>query len=480
MSWLAFVLNIDLMNEPQKKITLDKKEAERRTFMLTGPALKVLISISLPLVFYNCLNQCFQFIDTLIAADISSNVVSAVSFIQQLQTMLLATGHALAVGGGIIISRYYGAGDMENVSKYISTLFFTGCAVALTILGIFVPLAKQFLIIMNMPEDLIQTGTTYFRIEICSLVSVFINTIYLATEKARGNTKRIMYYNLLVLFSKTILTVIFVYTVKKDIIMLALATLLSHSVLTFIALINLSSKKNVFQVSVKKISFKWKFFKPIITLSLPIFLEKFVFAFGKAIVNSMAANYGSLIVGALGVSNRLGGCATTPPQGVQEAESTLISQNVGAQNKKRAVEFFFKTALVNLTMGVFFLILMFNCKDLLINLFAKGNVDFAHEISKIYHYEIWGSIFLAAGTTVQGMLYGFGFTRLAMILNIIRLFGYRIPTLWYIQNMTSLGSEGVGLTMFISNALYGITTIITSFFVIRKLIKEIKTAKQCV
>jgi Na+-driven multidrug efflux pump len=123
---------------------------------------------------------------------------------------------------------------------------------------------------------------------------------------------------------------------------------------------------------------------------------------------------------------------------------------------------------------------MFNCKDLLINLFAKGNVDFAHEISKIYHYEIWGSIFLAAGTTVQGMLYGFGFTRLAMILNIIRLFGYRIPTLWYIQNMTSLGSEGVGLTMFISNALYGITTIITSFFVIRKLIKEIKTAKQCV
>jgi Na+-driven multidrug efflux pump len=190
----------------------------------------------------------------------------------------------------------------------------------------------------------------------------------------------------------------------------------------------------------------------------------------------MAAPYGSLIVGALGVSHRLGGCATTPPQGVQEAESTLISQNVGACNKKRAISFFFKTALVIMTMGVFFLILMFNCKEILINLFAKGNKDFAFEISKIYHYEIWGSIFLAAGTTIQGMLYGFGFTRLAMILNIIRLFGYRIPTLWYIQNMTNLGSEGVGLTMFISNALYGITTIITSIFVTRKLIREIKTS----
>ena len=466
------------MDNSKPQIILGEKERIRREYMLKGPALRVLIAISLPLVFYNCLNQCFQFLDTLIAADISSSVVSAVSFIQQLQTMLLATGHALAVGGGIIISRYYGAGDMDNVSKYISTLFFTGCSVALTILCIFVPLAKQFLIIMNMPSDLIPEGTTYFRIEICSLVAVFINTIYLATEKARGNTKKIMYYNLLVLFSKTLLTLLFVYKIKKDIIMLALATLLSHSVLTAIAVINLSSRKNVFQVSIKKMSFRWNVIKPIITLSLPIFLEKFVFAFGKAIVNSMAANYGSLIVGALGVSNRLGGCATTPPQGVQEAESTLISQNVGADNKKRAVEFFFKTALVIMSMGVFFLILMFNCKDLLINLFAKGNQEFAYEISKIYHYEIWGSIFLAAGTTVQGMLYGFGFTRLAMILNIVRLFGYRIPTLWYIQNMTSLGSEGVGLTMFISNALYGITTIITSFFVIRKLIKEIKAAKK--
>lgn len=462
-----------LSHMEDSNIKLDSKEAKRRNYILTGNTIKVLISIAAPLVFYNCLNQIFQFVDTLIAADIGSNVVGAVSFIQQLQTMLMATGHALAIGGGIIIALYYGKGDMENVSKYISTIFFTGCIIASIILIIFIPGAKQFLNLMNMPKDLIEVGTIYFMVEITSLVAVFINTIYLATEKARGNTKRIMFYNLLVLFSKTLLTVCFVYFVEKDIIMLALATLLSHSVLTIIALFNLFSNKNVFKVSIKKINFSWIFFKPILSLSIPIFLEKFVFSFGKAIINSMAASYGSLTVGALGVSNRLGGLATTPPMGVQEAESTLISQNVGNKNTKRALDFFYKTCLINGIMAILLFITMFTCKDWLINLFSKGNKEFALVISSIYQYEIYGSIFLACGTTVHGLLYGFGYTKLAMILNIMRLFAFRLPTLWIIQNFTSLGSEGVGWTMFISNGLYGVSTIIAVFFVIR----QIKTKK---
>ncbi|NLM01404.1 MAG: MATE family efflux transporter [Treponema sp.] len=456
------------------KILLSDKEAKRREFMLNGNTLQVLITIAAPLVFYNMLHQAFQFIDTWIAADIGSDVIGAVSFIQQLHTMLMATGQALAVGGGIIIARYYGAGDLENVSKYISTIFFTGCLIAFLILIIFIPGAEAFLRLMNMPEDLLDIGVIYFMVEITSLVAIFINTIYLSTEKSRGNTKKIMYYNILVVVAKTFFTIFFVYFCKKDIIMLALATLLSHSILTFIAIYNLTSKHNIFRVSVKNISFRWKTLKPVINLSLPIFFEKFVFNFGKAIVNSMAANYGSLTVGALGVSNRLGGLATTPPMGVQEAESTLISQNDGAKNTKRALDFFKNTILINGILAVFFLVVMMIFKDFLIGLFAKGNQEFANIITSIYQYEIYGSVFLAAGTTVHGFLYGFGYTKLAMILNILRLFAFRLPVLWIIQNFTNLGFEGVGWMMLISNALFGISTIIAAFFVYNKIKSKIK------
>ena len=112
------------MPEQEKTVVLSAKEAARREKMLYGKQLNVLFYIALPLVFYNSIGQVFQFIDTLIAADMSSEVVSTVSFVMQIEKMLQAIGSGLSIGGGILIGRSYGAGDMERVKKLISSIFF--------------------------------------------------------------------------------------------------------------------------------------------------------------------------------------------------------------------------------------------------------------------------------------------------------------------------------------------------------------------
>ena len=111
---------------PPKKedtITLDEKEALRREMILSGNMVKTIFLIALPLVFYNSLNQIFQLIDTLIAANMSAGVVSTVSFISQIETMLFAVGTGLSVGGSIIIARSYGEGDLEKVAGQIARFF---------------------------------------------------------------------------------------------------------------------------------------------------------------------------------------------------------------------------------------------------------------------------------------------------------------------------------------------------------------------
>lgn len=451
-------------------ITLSEQEEKKRQYMLNGNELAVLFYIALPLVFYNSINQIFQFIDTLIASNIGSATVSIVAFIQQLHTMLGAIGQGLAIGGGIIIARHYGAGNMEKVSKNISTIFFAALFVGSVILLIFIPFAEPFLRLCNMPEELIEEGIAYFIIEIIALVSMFINTIYLSTEKAKGNTKRIFIYNMMVVTIKTTLNILLVYGLHlEDILVLASATLLAHSTLTIIALVKLLNKKNPFKISLKNTSFTKEYLLPLINLSLPIFLEKFVFSFGKVIVNSMSASYGSMVVGALGVSNRIGGLATNPPTGFQEAEATLISQNIGNNNTKRAINFFKMTILTNLVFSSIVFFIMITFKENLIALFAKGDPLFAQEIRSIYSYEMYASVLIALSASVMGLLYGFGYTKISMILNIVRLFIFRIPPLWIIQNFTNIGTEGVGIAMLISNGLIGITATIVAFILVRKI-----------
>ncbi|MEJ5189986.1 MAG: MATE family efflux transporter, partial [Breznakiellaceae bacterium] len=190
------------------------------------------------------------------------------------------------------------------------------------------------------------------------------------------------------------------------------------------------------------------------------------------VVNSMSAAYGSMAIGALGVSNRIGGLVTMPPIGFQEAEATIISQNLGNKNTRRAFETFKIVCTINIILGIFFFILMSICKDTLIHLFARGDPLFSQEIAKVYNYERYASGLLAISSSVMGLLYGFGYTRISMILNLLRLFVFRIPPLWYFQHYTNLKTEGLGLSMMISNMMMGISAIIAALLVIYRWKKE--------
>ena len=459
-------------------VTLDEKEARRRDMILNGPQTKTICYIALPLVFYNSLHQIFQLIDTVIAANMSAGVVSTVSFIGQIQTMLYAIGTGLSVGGSILISRSYGAGNMEKARTQISTLFFACLVIGGVILALALPFAYPFLKLLRMPDDLIRQGTMYFTLTILNIIFHFINMIYLAIEKSRGNTKTIMWCNMLVMFAKTLFNIIVIILNKTAavgvniaMLLLPVATMGAEALLTIIALKNLTGRKNPFRLSIHCCAFKSNFIVPLANLSIPIFLEKFIFAFGKVIVNSMCASMGTTVVGALGVSNRLGGFSTNPPAAFQEVESSLISQNLGNRNINRALGIFRRTFLINLGIAFAFFVIMIVFKNSIIMVFAKGDADFAAEINVIYTYECWGSVLLSINASVMGLLYGFGKTRISMLLNITRLFIYRIPPLYLLMHFTNIGIPAVGMAMLISNGLTGVTSGIVAAVFIYKIKK---------
>lgn len=474
------------MQIPSNKIIqaeLSQKDQNRRTLMLTGSQFKALILISLPLVFYACIGQIFQLIDTIIAANMSANTISTVSFVAQLEKMIMATATAISIGGGVLIGRTFGSGDMEKFRREVNTLFFLGIFAGLAILVIIIPLMYQILKIFKMPAELIVQGTVYSSLLIGSCIFQFINTVFFAIQKAKGTTKIIMWGNLLVLGIKTSLNVLTMNLINHGIVssengiyFLPIATILAHLTLTVIAFVNMSSKKNPFRLNFKLCEFKSFFLKPLANLSVPVFLEKFIFAFGKALVNSMCASLGTTVVGALGVSDRICGLSTNPISGFQEAESSLVSNNIGAKQIKRAISFFYRTLALTTAYSVTFFIITGVFKRGIIGTFAKGDAGFAAEIIQIYNWERFDTILIALNTAVMGLLYGFGKTKVSMAINISRLFVFRIPFLLLFMYVPSLyakvGLSGIGMAMCISNSCTGIVAGIYAYCFIRKLKKS--------
>ena len=206
----------------------------------------------------------------------------------------------------------------------------------------------------------------------------------------------------------------------------------------------------------------------MIRQSLPVIAEKALFAFGKTIVNSMCTLYGPLMVGAMGVSNNLGGITTNPQNGFEQGSAAIISQNFGAGRFRRVLEAFYATAAFSMLLGAVISGLELWQLDFLSGLFDGGSEDFRRMIVMVYRYEVWGAVPLGLNAAVMALLYGLGKTRLTLILNFSRVFVFRIPVFWFLQHCTDVGEKSVGIVMMVSNISVAVAAALAAAVVIRR------------
>lgn len=448
------------------------KDEQFRDFALKGNMWRIMLYVGTPLAIYQSLNQIFKIFDSMMASHISANSVSTVAYLSQINLMLSAIGTGLAVGSSIKISEAYGAGDFNLIKKQVSTLFAMCLILSAALMLILIPNTVFLLKLTKTPDEFITEGTIYFILDLIGMVIGFFNNIYIAIERARGNSKRILYLNMIVIAMKLVLTALFVYVLHCGINMIAAATIISQLSLLIFAIISLAKTNNAFGFSLKSISFRDGTASPMIRLSLPVIVEKAAFAFGKVVINSMSTIYSAVTVGALGISNNIGGFTTNPQSGFQEGASAIISQSLGGGKPKRALEAFYCVLIINSAIGAVFMTLSLVFLKQISHMFAGNDTEFMQMISAIYRMEALGAVPLGINSAVMALLYGFGKTKITLFINFSRVFIFRVPVLWFLQKFTDLGNISVGIVMAVSNISIGILSVIIAVIEVRKIKRE--------
>ena len=455
------------------KAELSSRDRRFLDMSLNAPMWKVVLYVGTPLALYQGLAALFTILDTLMASHISKESVSAVAYLSQLRLMLSSVGGGLAVGAGIQISRAYGEGDFLLVRKRVSTLYATSLSVGLLMLAVILPFTGGFLRLAGTPPELIAVGRQYFIVQLFVMVVNFLNEVYIAVERARGNARRIFLLNIAVIVVKLSLTALFVYVLESGLVMIAVASLLSELTMFAFAVRFSLIGDSAFSFSPKAVSFREpRVLEPMVRQSVPVIAEKGLFAFGKTIVNSMCTVYGALMVGAMGVSNNLGAITTNPQNGYQEGSSAIISQNYGAGRFRRVLDAFYATAVISMLLGALISGLELWQLHFLSGLFDGGSEDFRGMIALVYRYEALGAVPLGLNAAVMALLYGLGQTKLTLVLNFARVFVFRIPVFWFLQHCTNFGEASVGLVMMVSNISVAVAAGITALVDIRRFKRE--------
>lgn len=472
-----------------KDVSLSQKEQRRRDFILHGNVFKVVLCIALPLFFFSLFNYLYSIIDTIMCAGLSSDALNAVGALSQANNMISAIGQGLGAGGSILIAREIGKGDYKKAKRFSSTVFFYVFLIAALTVVIVLPLTRPLLRLLNISETSIDVGYRYFMLSVCSSSVIMVNTVYMGVEKARGSTLPITLLNTGVVIVKVLLNVLFLYVIGlKDMFYVSLSTLIANSLLTLFIFVRIFFTKYLFRFSFQDVSFHFGMFRKVVSISFPVFLGKFIFSLGKVVINGLCKNFGDDVVGALGVSNNMGGSVTNPISSIEDSESSIISQNVGNKNMDRVIKTFLVGLLYALIIAVIGVIIV-TVFDSQITLFfarsAKNPEEYAKHISQVFFYEKMGIITLAINSAVLGLLYGLGMTKVASLMNIARVFVFRIPSFLILNRLVDLGVRlpgGVpldgflcaGLSMGISNILIGLVAVVVGICVVFRIRKRKK------
>ena len=176
-------------------------------------------------------------------------------------------------------------------------------------------------------------------------------------------------------------------------------------------------------------------------------------------------------MGALGISNNIGGLTTGWHAGMLDGASALISQNRGAGRYRRTLQLYGCLLLVDVAIGGAGLLLMNWGLPWLAQVFAQSKEQFdplfCEMIISIHRWEMLGYLTLGVNSATLALLLGYGRAKLTLALNVARVFVFRVPVLWAFQHFTALGAEAVGLAMMISNVCAGLSALAVAVPVVR-------------
>ncbi len=304
--------------------------------MTQGGIYSTMTAFAMPILLSQIFQQLYNTADSLIVGQfLGTEALAAVSSSGTLIFLLVSFFNGTAMGAGIVISRYFGERNEDNVSRAIHTNIAFGLISGLLLTVIGVIFTPTFLVWMNTNEDVLPVATEYFRYYFLGSLGLVMYNICRGIMNAIGDSKRPLYYLIFSSLLNVALDLLFVGAFKWGVWSAALATVISQLASVVLCMIYLCKKGHIFSVELKKLRIHKDMFIEIIRYGLPSGIQNSVIAFANVIVQSQINSFGTSAQAAYGVHAKVEGFAFLPIMSFNMATSTFISQNLGARQYDR-------------------------------------------------------------------------------------------------------------------------------------------------
>ncbi|MEG0014253.1 MAG: MATE family efflux transporter [Cellulosilyticaceae bacterium] len=307
------------------------------TLMTEGSIYQKIIRFALPIFWGNLFQQLYNVVDSLIVGNfLGKEALAAISSTGSLIFLLVGLVGGIFAGAGVVISRYFGAGDTEKVEKAIHTTVWFGliASIVLTLLGTI--LSPWILRLMGTPESVFLNAVMYVRIYFGGILTVVMYNTASGIFQAVGDSKRPLYFLLISSVINVVLDLLFVVGLNMGIGGAALATVIAQAVSAILAFRHLIKTTDIYKVSLQKIALHKDMLKKILQFGIPSGVQNSVIALANIVVQSNINSFDATAVAGCGAYSKIEGFVFIPITSFAMSMTVFIGQNLGAGEYERA------------------------------------------------------------------------------------------------------------------------------------------------
>lgn len=305
-----------------------------------GNPFKIIFFFAIPMIVSNLFQQLYNVIDTLIVGNyLGQDALAAVGSAGSITAVFVQLATGLALGGGIVISQYFGAGKSEEIRLCATTAGCFSTAVGLASTVLMWVLAEPLLVYVNTPEHIVPLGTDYLRFYFLGSVPIFLYNSVSAVYTALGNSKTPLKFLIISSGINVILDVVFIVVFSWGIAGAAAATALSQFVALGLALKDIPGLLAEFPTQRKKNGrpelFHGRLLLTMLRFALPSAIQQSIVSVGSVVVQATINSFGAAVMAGTAAASKVINLAIAIPINYANAYSGYVGQNIGAKKPER-------------------------------------------------------------------------------------------------------------------------------------------------
>lgn len=430
--------------------------------MFSKQALRKLI---LPLFLDQLLLVLVSIVSTMLLSYAGEAAVSGVSLVEMVNVLLINILTAIAMGGAVVVAQFIGSQNMVIARKSAGQIVLITFSMSVLFMLIVLSLNGFILNILfgSVDPEVMQAARIYFILSSLSYPFLALYNTSAALFRSMGNSRIPMLASMFMNGMNIVGFYVAIFVLQSGIMGVAIASLLSR-VLASMILVSINfNKNNLIYLEIKSIlSWDLTIIKKILSVAIPNGIENGVTQFGRILLASIIALFGTAQITANGITNSLGMFAISYASAINFAIITVVGQCIGAKQFEQA-EFYIRKLLKQAQ----FMTIIISITQILLLTWILNLYTISDEARQITFYlmilhNVMTMLIWPPAFTLSNGLRAAGDAKFTMKVSITAMLAFRITSAYILAIGLNLGVFGVYLSM-------GIDWIFRTFIQVRRL-----------